>query len=84
MNNPREELIKYRLDRAHETLEEARIMADTKHWNACVNRLYYACFYAANALLIQKDLSSPKHIGVRSLINMHFIKTNKCICIIIF
>ena len=30
MNNPREELIKYRLDRAHETLEEARIMADTK------------------------------------------------------
>ena len=75
MNNPREKLIKYRLDRAHETLEEAYIMADTKHWNACVNRLYYACFYAVNALLIQKDLSSPKHIGVRSLLNVHFIKT---------
>jgi len=75
MNNPREELIKYRLDRAHETLEEARIMANTKHWNACVNRLYYACFYAVNAILMQKDLSSPKHAGVRALLNMHFIKT---------
>ena len=75
MNNPRGELIKYRLYRSRETLEEARIMAETKHWNACVNRLYYACFYAVNALLIQKDLSSPKHAGVRSLLNVHFIKT---------
>jgi uncharacterized protein (UPF0332 family) len=63
------------LDRAHETLEEARIMANAEHWNGCVNRLYYACFYAVNALLMQKDLSSPKHSGVRSLLNVHFIKT---------
>lgn len=75
MNHPKEELIKYRLVRSKETLEEAQMMADANHWNACVNRLYYACFYAVNALLLKNDLSSPKHAGVRALLNIHFVKT---------
>jgi len=64
-----EDLILYRIVRAKETLEDARILAGSKRWNACVNRLYYACFYAVSALLIQNDLSSSKHTGVRSLFN---------------
>ena len=72
-----EDLILYRIVRAKETLEDARILADSKRWNACVNRLYYACFYAVSALLIQNDLSSSKHTGVRSLFNLHFVKTGK-------
>ena len=65
------------LTRTHETLENARILAGSKRWNACINRLYYACFYAVSALLIQNDLSSSKHTGVRSLFNLHFVKTGK-------
>ncbi len=38
------ELINYRMQRAMETLEEARLMAGIGHWNACANRLYYAAF----------------------------------------
>ena len=38
-----DDLINYRIARARETLEEARVLADTGHWNASVNRLYYAC-----------------------------------------
>ena len=72
-----EDIISYRINRTYETLEDARILADSKRWNACVNRLYYACFYAVSALLIQNDLSSSKHIGVRSLFNFHFVKTGK-------
>ena len=72
-----EDIISYRINRTHETLEDARILADSKRWNACVNRLYYACFYAVSALLIQNDLSSSKHTGVRSLFNLHFVKTGK-------
>jgi len=34
-------LVTYRLARADETLEDARILAKAKRWNACVNRLYY-------------------------------------------
>ncbi|MBM3475406.1 MAG: HEPN domain-containing protein [Armatimonadetes bacterium] len=70
-----EEVIAYRLDRARETLEEARLMAETGHWNTCVNRLYYACFYAATALLLREGLASAKHSGVRAFLNQHFVKT---------
>ncbi len=69
------ELISYRLERAKETIDEAEQMAIMEHWNACVNRLYYACFYATNALLLSKNYSSSKHAGVRSLLNRHFVKS---------
>ncbi len=69
------ELVSYRLQRARETLADARILADAGRWNPCVNRLYYA--YAVSALLIQEGLSSAKHTGLRSLFNRHFVKTNK-------
>ena len=69
------DLVRYRLQRARETLEDARILANSSRWNPCVNRLYYACFYAASALLIQHGLSSSKHTGVRSLFNRYYVKT---------
>jgi len=62
-------LVMYRMTRADETLEDARILAKAGRWNACVNRLYYACFYAISALLVRDGLSSSKHAGVRSLFN---------------
>lgn len=52
-------------------------MADGALWSACVNRLYYACFYAVSALLLNRGLSSSKHTGVRSLFNLHFVKTEE-------
>jgi len=77
MMKANKELTLYRLQRARETLKDARILAQAQRWNPCVNRLYYACFYAVSALLIQEGLSSSKHSGVRSLFNRHFVKTNK-------
>ncbi|MEE4358068.1 MAG: HEPN domain-containing protein [Desulfococcaceae bacterium] len=71
------DLIVYRLKRAFETFEDARILADSERWNACVNRLYYACFYAVSALLLCDGLSSSKHTGVRSLFNLHYVKNEK-------
>lgn len=38
------DLVLYRMARAQETLEDARILANARRWNACVNQLYYACF----------------------------------------
>lgn len=38
-----------RIDSAHSTFEAAKILAESKHWNSAVNRLYYALFYAVNA-----------------------------------
>jgi uncharacterized protein (UPF0332 family) len=67
-------LILYRLERAHESLDEANILMERGHANTFVNRLYYACFYAVSALLLTKELSSAKHSGVRSLFHQNFVK----------
>jgi len=75
MTKGKKELISYWLQRADETLEEARVMLNTDHPHGCANRLYYACFYAVTSLLILKDLSSGKHSGVMSLFNKNFVKT---------
>lgn len=42
-----------------------------------MNRLYYACFYAVSALLLQIGLSSSKRTGVRSLFNRHYVNPQK-------
>ena len=74
MDDTTRTLIEYRLQRSCEALDEARIMAREGHWNTCVNRLYYACFYAANALLLARGLSSSKHGGVKALFNREWIR----------
>lgn len=71
------DLIQYRIERAYETLEDAQILQKSRRWKACVNRLYYACYYAVSGLLLQKDLFSSKHTGIRSLFNLHFVKSGK-------
>ena len=69
------ELIVFRRDRSLATIEDALILAESGRWNACVNRLYYACFYAISALLLLGGHSSTRHTGVRSLFNLHFVRT---------
>ena len=49
------------MDRARETLEEAGLLLEAGHPNAYVNRLHYACFYVASALLVRQGISTSKH-----------------------
>lgn len=60
-------LVVYRLERAEECLEEAKILLEKGFANTFVNRLYYACFYAVSALLLTKGLTSARHSGVRAM-----------------
>jgi uncharacterized protein (UPF0332 family) len=66
-------LVKYRLDRAKETLSEAELLAKESYYNAAANRLYYACFYAASALLINNGITSSSHAGVKTMLGLHFV-----------
>jgi len=59
-----------------ETCSETRGTPATRQ-TACVNRLYYSCFYAVSALLVRDGLSSLKHAGVRSLFKRHYVRTGK-------
>ena len=48
---------------------------NNKLWSTAVNRLYYACYYAVIALLINKKIDAQTHTGVRQMFALHFIKT---------
>jgi uncharacterized protein (UPF0332 family) len=64
MNFDKEEIIKYRLERADETIAEAKLLAKDLHWNTVANRLYYDCFYAVLGLLTKNDTRIKTHDGV--------------------
>lgn len=71
----RKELIDYRLSRACETLKEADYNARGGYYNTAVNRLYYACYYAASALMLNANLEASSHAGIRSMLGLKFVKT---------
>jgi uncharacterized protein (UPF0332 family) len=68
-------LVAYRMERAHEAIDEAKMLFNAGHINLYVNRLYYACFYAVSALPLTKNLSTSKHGYLRSLMLREFVKT---------
>lgn len=73
----RKALIAYRIQRAYETLKEADVMIRESFYNASVNRMYYACYYAAVALLLKFDIQAQTHNGVKTMLGLHFISTGK-------
>ncbi|MBN1359207.1 MAG: HEPN domain-containing protein [Sedimentisphaerales bacterium] len=68
-------LVQYRLERAQEALEEARLLFDAGHLHTYVNRLYYACFYAMSALLLTTGISTSKHTHLRAVLHREFVRT---------
>lgn len=67
-------LVEYRMQRAIETLKEADYNAAGAYYNAAVNRLYYAAYYAVSALLISGGLIATTHAGVKTMLSLHYIK----------
>lgn len=75
MNKDVIELVKYRFERAVESIQEAELLLGAGHTNSSVNRMYYACFYSVSAILLTKGFSASKHSGIRSLFHQKVIKT---------
>lgn len=70
-------LINYRLKQADESIQEARVLLqEGMSLRAVMNRLYYALFYAALALLQKKQIGTSKHSGVIALFDKEFVKTD--------
>jgi hypothetical protein len=69
-----EDLLRYRMEQAHETLREAGILLREAALRGAVNRAYYAMFYALLALLATKRLGTSKHSGAISLFDREFVK----------
>lgn len=77
MNPEREAYLRYRLERARQTLQDARLLAESARLHSAINRLYYACFYCVSALVSAEGHKASKHTGVRALFNRHWVKTGR-------
>ena len=69
----RNALITIRLQKAKETLSEAKGNMQLGYWRVTANRLYYACYYAATALLIKNNITAHTHTGVINQLGLHFV-----------
>ena len=67
------ENINYRIRRARETYEDALYLYEKGSLNSCVNRLYYAAFYAAIALLLHNGIEVKSHDGVKQKLGEKFV-----------
>lgn len=57
-------IIAYRIQKSDQTMVEASDCAKMGHWSLAANRLYYALFHLASALLIDKGYTSKTHNGI--------------------
>jgi len=67
------DLIRYRLESAEESIASAWSEARAGRGRFAINRAYYACFYAASAVLLQKGKKFVKHTGVREAVHRDLI-----------
>ena len=72
-DDSRNALVEYRLERAYKTMEEAALLEGQGYYNAAVNRLYYACYYATEALLLKNKIEAKSHAGVKAMLGLHFV-----------
>lgn len=76
--NDREELenqIKLFMDKAERSITASKQLMESEHFDFASSRLYYGVFYAMEAVLLTKNISSSRHSGVISEFNLHFVKS---------
>lgn len=73
----RNTMVDYRFERARQTLGEADLLRSGNYFNAAINRLYYACYYAASALLLSRHIEANTHNGLKTQLSMQFVRTGQ-------
>ncbi|MDQ1266070.1 MAG: uncharacterized protein QG635_1222 [Bacteroidota bacterium] len=75
MTSANEQLIIYRISRAKETIEEAKLALDNDKFHNAENKIYYSIYYIVSALSIKHNFSTSKHKQLLGWFNYNFIKT---------
>jgi len=73
----RKEIVKFRLKKATDTFAEVPVQMENNFYITAANRLYYACYYATTALLINDGYEAHTHSGVKTLLGLHYINRDK-------
>lgn len=77
-NETIESFAKYRLNKAKETLETARmIFNDGKDFTSANNRAYYAIFYAIRAVLAIEEIDFKRHKDVLAYFNKEYVNKER-------
>jgi uncharacterized protein len=77
MSDYKGDYIKYRIEKSEQAYRDAKLLAKSESWNACVNRLYYSCYYIVSAIALKSNIITQTHAGLKSQFNLHFVKTGK-------
>jgi hypothetical protein len=67
-------LIKYRINRAEETLGEVKLAVENGRLHLAANRIYYSVFYIVSALALKNGFKTSKHSQLLSWFNKEFVK----------
>lgn len=77
-NETIEGFVRYRLNKAKETLETAKmIFKDGKDFTSANNRAYYAIFYAIRAVLAIEEIDFKRHKDVLAYFNKEYVNKEK-------
>lgn len=60
--------------KAKSMLAEVDALMQLTFYATAVNRLYYACYHATKALLLNKDVVPKTHSGVVKMLHLHFVQ----------
>ncbi|WP_456369954.1 HEPN domain-containing protein [Geoglobus sp.] len=58
---------------AEECLEEAKLLLSSEYYRGAASRAYYAMFHAAKAMLLAKNISPKRHVGVLRMLGVEFV-----------
>jgi len=73
----KEDLIRYRIEKAEGTIEEAELALKNDKFSLSENRIYYSIFYIVSALALRYDFSTSKHKTLKGWFNQAMVKTEK-------
>ena len=73
MSDKASELCNYRIQNAEETLATACDCLEKKRYKDCINRSYYAAFYAIKAVLALEETDFKRHKDVVAYFNHKYV-----------
>lgn len=66
-----------KIQRARSTLSQIPTLLSFGYLDTAISRMYYASFYAVQALLFSIDVKPKSHKGILNMFSLHFVKNGK-------
>lgn len=75
MDERRNDLCRYHLEKAQKCLTSAKILVQSGDYCSAANRSYYSIFYCIRGLLVLEGIDFSKHSGVMSYFQKNYVKS---------